>query len=460
LSLDVRVWAVDARKGKKTTYRVRWSVAGQVFPATFATKELAERWRGDLRKAQRNGEDFDEATGLPESMERQRSQVTFYQHCREFTASAWPSAAAKSRVSIIETLSRVVPVAVKAVPGGPDPGLLRRSLRVALNPRGRELAQDEARAIAWITRASRPISSLEDPAVVTALLDALATKLDGKPAAPDYFTRRRQVLHRVLGYGVRQKRLKANPLSRGQIPEGWTAPMETSGAIDPRVVGSPALIADVLDSCATAGRRARRMRGFFAVMFYGLARPSEVAMLTADDCQLPPEGWGALTFTGASPAAGKAFTDDGQVHEQRGLKGRTRGRPRPGARTPVRRVPVPPELVVILREHLETYGTAPDGRLFRSETGSLIHPSHWYRCWQQVRETGLTPEQAQTPLLRRPYDLRHSGVTWRLNSGIPPAEVAAWAGHSVEILMRVYARCTAGQEDVWIAKMDATLGRG
>ena len=46
--------------------------------------------------------------------------------------------------------------------------------------------------------------------------------------------------------------------------------------------------------------------------------------------------------------------------------------------------------------------------------------------------------------MKRPYDLRHSGVTWRLNSGVPATEVAAWAGHSVEVLTRVYARCVVG----------------
>jgi len=59
--------------------------------------------------------------------------------------------------------------------------------------------------------------------------------------------------------------------------------------------------------------------------------------------------------------------------------------------------------------------------------------------------------------MKRPYDLRHSGVTWRLNSGVPAAEVATWAGHSVEMLMRIYARCVAGLDDVWIARMDKTL---
>lgn len=45
----------------------------------------------------------------------------------------------------------------------------------------------------------------------------------------------------------------------------------------------------------------------------------------------------------------------------------------------------------------------------------------------------------------------------RLNSGIPPTEVAAWAGHSVEVLMRTYAKCMIGLEDVWITRMDVAL---
>jgi hypothetical protein len=40
---------------------------------------------------------------------------------------------------------------------------------------------------------------------------------------------------------------------------------------------------------------------------------------------------------------------------------------------------------------------------------------------------------------------------------VPPTEVAAWAGHSVEMLMRVYAKCMTGLEDVWISRMDGAL---
>ena len=72
-----------------------------------------------------------------------------------------------------------------------------------------------------------------------------------------------------------------------------------------------------------------------------MMRPAEVAALTRDGCHLPEHGWGRLTFTDSSTAAGKAVTDDGQVHEHRGLKGRTKGRPPSGrrARKPARQVP-------------------------------------------------------------------------------------------------------------------------
>ena len=81
-------------------------------------------------------------------------------------------------------------------------------------------------------------------------------------------------------------------------------------------------------ACGTIGRRqGPRFKAFYGCMFYALMRPSEVAALTRNACHLPGTGWGHLTFTDASPAPGKAYTDDGQVHEHRGLKGRTKGRP-------------------------------------------------------------------------------------------------------------------------------------
>ena len=36
--------------------------------------------------------------------------------------------------------------------------------------------------------------------------------------------------------------------------------------------------------------------------------------------------------------------------------------------------------------------------------------------------------------------------TW-LNAGVPSTQVAEWAGHSVAVLLQIYAKCIAGQED-------------
>ncbi|WP_243722598.1 hypothetical protein [Actinomadura sp. 7K507] len=57
------------------------------------------------------------------------------------------------------------------------------------------------------------------------------------------------------------------------------------------------------------------------------------------------------------------------------------------------------------------------------------------------------PAEAASPLAETPYALRHAAVSTWLSAGVPPAQVAEWAGHSVAVLLRVYAKCVAGQEE-------------
>ncbi len=77
----------------------------------------------------------------------------------------------------------------------------------------------------------------------------------------------------------------------------------------------------------------------------------------------------------------------------------------------------------MLRVHMERFGTGQDGRLVRSENGTPIQPSTSWRVWAKTRALALIPAHLATPLMRRPYDLRHSRITWRLNSG---GDVFAW----------------------------------
>ena len=454
-SYDLSFWAIEKRDRPKP-YRLRWSVAGRrpPFSRSFLTTELAESFKAELKAAARRGEGFDEATGLPDSMLRRDRDITWYQHAQEYAATRWNRSAGNSRRSIVESLTCVTQVLTRDLRGRPDSRTLRAALRKDLN-QGREksgLSSEESKAIAWLKRASLPISALNDDEVVIDVLDALASRIDGTPAAPDYYARRFRVTRTCLSYAVRKKRLPKNPLLAANLPGHWTPP-KADEAVDPRSVGSPQLVADMLTVASYVGvRQGPRFIAFYGCMFYGLMRPSEVAQLTKAGCHLPDRGWGALTFGDSAPAPGKEWTNTGKVHEERGLKGRSR--------KAVRKVPIPPELVHLLREHIERFGTAPDGRLFRSERGGMIQPSTWWQVWRKVRNLALVPEQLVTPLMERPYDLRHAGITWRLNSGVPAPDVAKWAGHSVEVLTRIYAGCVVGLDDVWIARMNAGLRPG
>jgi hypothetical protein len=51
-----------------------------------------------------------------------------------------------------------------------------------------------------------------------------------------------------------------------------------------------------------------------------------------------------------------------------------------------------------------------------------------------------------SPLARTPYDLRPAAVSTWLNGGVPPTTVAEWTGHSVEVLLRIYAKCLDGSD--------------
>ncbi|GHH12074.1 hypothetical protein [Streptomyces rubradiris] len=43
------------------------------------------------------------------------------------------------------------------------------------------------------------------------------------------------------------------------------------------------------------------------------------------------------------------------------------------------------------------------------------------------------------------YDILHARLTKWLNDGMPPAQVAEWAGNSVAVLPATYARCVDGK---------------
>jgi len=70
---------------------------------------------------------------------------------------------------------------------------------------------------------------------------------------------------------------------------------------------------------------------------------------------------------------------------------------------------------------------------------------------------GAPAGQSPSPLAARPYDLRHSALSTRLNAGVDPTEVAERAGNSVEVLLGRYAKCIDGRQEIANRKIEELL---
>jgi integrase len=185
---------------------------------------------------------------------------------------------------------------------------------------------------------------------------------------------------------------------------------------------------------------------FFAVMYYAGLRPEEAINLSRDNVILPrqdrpdDDDWGELHIRSATPDAGGEWTDDGSERETRQLKHRAEGDSRV--------VPTHPELTRLLRDHLVNFATASDGRLFDGVRGGELPTITYRRVWIKARQTALSTAEQASPLARRPYDLRHACLSTWLNGGVYPTQVAEWAGHGVDVLLRIYAKCVVGQDEL------------
>lgn len=253
------------------------------------------------------------------------------------------------------------------------------------------------------------------------------------------------MFYNALDYAVEEGHIAANPIPRVK----WTAP-QTVETVDRRVVVDPTRARALLAAVEAQGDVGKRLKAFFACMYYAAMRPAEVTELALDALVLDAQdGWGELLLSRSTPVTNSAWTDTGR-RDARQLKHRGAGDVRP--------VPCPPELSKILRWHLAEFGTAPDGRLFRAVRGNgLVSDSVYGRIWHKARKAALTPAEVASPLAGRPYDLRHTAVSTWLNAGVPATQVAEWAGHSVHVLLRIYAKTLVGQDEISRRRIDEAL---
>jgi hypothetical protein len=118
----------------------------------------------------------------------------------------WPHAAGKSRQGIAESLATVTPVLFVDAKSRPSAATVRQLLYGwSFNGRARVAGPPEDRLLRvqrWVAANTQPVRDLADPAVLRPALDALALRMDGRPAAASTVSRKRAIFFNALEYAV------------------------------------------------------------------------------------------------------------------------------------------------------------------------------------------------------------------------------------------------------------------
>ena len=353
----------------------------------------------------------------------------------------WPYASPNHRRGIAEALTDATEVLVTPNSTMPPRDDLRRALREwtfsGLIRTGKQPLPDLASAVTWLEHNTIQLADLtgdQGPALARRMLDRISRKQDGTVAAANTTNRKRMVLGNAMDYACEIGALPSNPLARIK----WTKP-RTLRTIDPAVVINSTHARRFLTAVGHQGSRGKRTKAFFGCLYYAGLRPEEAIDLRPENLlSLPETGWGEMRLTHSQPRSGAKWTDSGKSRERRALKHRADG--------DTRLVPIHPELVTLLRDHMDEFGSLPGRRIFTGPRGGVVAEWTYLEVFHEARKEALGDADAATPLMSRPYDLRHAAVSTWLNAGVPAAQVAEWAGHSTDVLLRVYVKCIAGQQ--------------
>ncbi|MFI6887994.1 tyrosine-type recombinase/integrase [Streptosporangium canum] len=454
-TFNVRIYKTEKRKNGKgvvTSYRVLWQTDGKPWKKPFQKEAQADAFRSALVTAARTGEPFSLATGEPVSWARtDKPEMSWYGFACKFVDMKWTDASAKHRAGIAYALTLATPAMLDGTVCPYDAKEVRTALRRwGFNTKERKQCPERTRDIlAWVERNSLPVSALAVPATARALLNAATSRLDGRRVAASSNRRHRVILSNALAYGVELKLLDKNPLTDLK----WKT-SKTSFQVDRRSVVNPDQARALLDAIEKRKPSGPLLMPFFAALYFAGLRPEEAVNLREKDMTLPdaPNTWGEIYLTAATPDAGREWTDSGEQRDDRSLKHRPEGESRP--------VPCAPELVTILRAHLEEHGTGPGGRIFHGVQGHVLATSTIQRVWDRARRDALSKEEYASPLAKRPYDLRHACLSTWLNAGVSPKQVAEWAGNSVEVLHRTYEKCLVGHDEIAMRRISDVLRPG
>jgi integrase len=167
------------------------------------------------------------------------------------------------------------------------------------------------------------------------------------------------------------------------------------------------------------------------------------------------------------------------------VSGHVSSKPFPKSKAGRRTVPIPTDLVEMLRRHRAAYGTDDVGHVFTNEVGGSLWrghfrsrvwrpalvrcgmlgeirqlaPGRWLAIWTDrsgAEQTLVVASKAQAVAMivrkaqggLRFHDLRHSYATWLISSGVPVNDVSAVLGHEqISTTLDRYTHATSDRFD-------------
>ena len=414
---------VESRVGgpRSRPWRVRRKVDGRDTSTHFARKQDAWRYYSDLVEARDLGLRFDPETGEPAAWARDGLTAAEWAH-RWFRAR-FTFLMPRTRAAYVEVLAEVLPLLVKAR----SPRLDEKAGEALARDIRAWLATEAGPTPAYLAKHSLLLADLANVGVCLAADAAITRRRDGRMRSAQTVQRYRVTIGTWLNAAVAAGHLEVNPWPTARARA--VKERLPSRSVDRGLLPS---VAEVEDIVGRLGDIRTGATGAYEIIvwlcFLAGLRPGEARALHIEDLSLPTSGWGEIVVRRAvSDAPSELRGEDPVIGETK------TGR--------VRRVPISPRLVALLRTHI---GERTEGLVATTSTGRPVGASALNRAWNR----------ALGGRRMRLYDLRHSCATRWLSATRNVAEVARRLGHSPDVLLRIYAGVLPGDEEQANARIE------
>ena len=247
----VKVFGVQDRRTTvqaKLPWVVRYAIDGRHRSKSFRTRIEAERYRGSLLQAVQAGDQFDVASGEPESWQPALRDMSVHGWARRWLGEQWPEWQPRTRTSGTKALARFITIAVE--PSAKPPDGLRVYLYTALAP-GSESHRDD-RFEKWMTRHCLSLGDLDlDRDRIAGIDRKLAAKLDGSPMAANTANRIRIIARACVQAAIDAGAIPADVWPQRSKTRARRKVARTNRNVDVRALPSPAVMAAAIDAIVT-----------------------------------------------------------------------------------------------------------------------------------------------------------------------------------------------------------------